>query len=165
MKLNRLVVLLLAAAVAGGMGCWYVVSHPVFPPKSNGCFDMLVHSLDAARANPAVTVPDFSLDSLRAVRCAAVPSMTTFTIAGVDARGKDFHIYETIGGKAASGGDSVFDYCYTQDGQVVSQVRITGRQGTRSDSACTYDASSIPHATYSYEYTNQHAPNVHKLLR
>lgn len=151
MKLHGVLALTMVIVAACGASYWYF-SHAAFPPKSNVCFEMLVSSLDAARSNSVVIVPDFSIDSLRYVRCTAIPGMTHFTIAGIDSFGKEFRIYETIGGRAASGADSIFDYCYTQNGKVVSGTRITGREGKRADSVCTYDAGLLPHSAYSYEY-------------
>lgn len=150
-KTPALIFVLLAVLLCG-ISYWHSISHPTFPPKSNVCFEMLTSSLEAAKSNPAIKVPDFSLDSITHVRCTAVPGMTNFTITATDSAGKEFHLYETIGGKAASGGDSAFDYCYTQEGKTVSQTRVTGREGKHSDSACVYNASLLPHPTDSYEY-------------
>ncbi|HWU24286.1 MAG TPA: hypothetical protein VN086_00860 [Candidatus Paceibacterota bacterium] len=150
MKMRRVTVLVLLGMLVGVISYWYFVARPAYPSASDVCVGMITSSIEAARSNPAVTVPDFSLHSIRHVRCEAVPGMTHFVIAGTDSSGKEFHIYETTGGKAASGGDSVFDYCYTQNGTVVSQVRITGRDGNRSDSACTYGASLLGDPTHSY---------------
>lgn len=105
-----------------------------------------------AKSNDALTVPDFSFDSVHSVKCATAPGMITFTIAGTDSSGKTFRIYETAGGRAASGADSVLDYCYLKDGQVASQIRITGREGKHSAGTCTYDASVVSNPTYSYTY-------------
>lgn len=152
MTAYKIVPFALVMILIAGIGYWYFTTRPIFPPKSDVCFDMLTSSLETARSNPAVTVPAFSIGSITHVRCAAAPGLTTFAIEGTDSVGRQFSVYETVGGKAASGGDSVFDYCYTQNGKVISQTRITGREGKHSDSACTYDASLIPNPAYSYEY-------------
>ncbi|MDB5265915.1 MAG: hypothetical protein JWM39_628 [Parcubacteria group bacterium] len=152
--MHKILLLILVALVLCGMGYEYVVSHQAFPPKSNVCFEMLTSSLEVAKSNPAIRVPNFSLDSIRYIRCAAIPGITNFTIAGIDSFGKEFRIYETVGGRAASGGDSILDYCYTQDGKIISQIRITGHEGKHSNSACIYDESLLAHpVTYEYGLT------------
>lgn len=152
MTAYKIVPFALVLILIAGIGYWHFTARPTFPPKSDVCFDMLTSSLESARSNPAITVPAFPIDSITRVRCAAAAGLTTFAIEGTDSAGKQFSVFETVGGKAASGADSVFDYCYTQNGKVISQARITGREGKRSDSACAYDTSLIPHPAYSYEY-------------
>lgn len=152
MTAYKIVPFALVLILVAGIGYWHFATRPIFPPKSDVCFDMLTSSLESARSNSAVIVPAFPMDSITRVRCAAAPGLTTFAIEGTDSAGKQFSVLETVGGKAASGGDSVFDYCYTQNGKVLSQTRITGREGKHSDSACAYDAFLIPHPAHSYEY-------------
>lgn len=144
----------IAILVCGGgyIGYRHFFIRAAFPPTSNQCFEMLKESLTAAKSNNALTVPDFSFDSVGSVKCVTAPGMITFTIAGTDSLGKTFRIYETAGGRAASGADSILDYCYLKDGEMVSQVRVTGREGKHSTGTCSYDASAVPNPAYSYTY-------------
>lgn len=128
------------------------LARTAFPPRENVCFNMLIETLQTARTTDGIIVPTFALSAVTSVRCRTAPGFVTYEIAGTDVSGADFHIYQTSGGKAASGGDSVFDYCYTRDGDVVSQTRITGRDGNKSDSVCTYDPAFLSEPSYSYEY-------------
>lgn len=123
-----------------------------FPPTSDTCVDMLISSLEAARSNPLVIVPEFSLESVASVRCGTAPGFTTFEITGTDSSGIPFHIIETTGGKAASGADTVFDYCYRKKEAIASQIRITGREGRQSDSTCRYEGFALPEGSHFFKY-------------
>lgn len=150
-KTYGVAVIALLCVLAGG-AYLYRASRPVFPPKDNVCFDMLLSALASARSHDEVTVPQFSVEALTHVRCSAEPGMTHGELAGTDMQGNAFTLILTSGGRAASGADTVFDYCYKQNDALVSEVRITGRDGTHSTSSCTYNEATIPSPVSTYLY-------------
>lgn len=115
------------------------------------CYGQLTQSLEAARSNEKVIVPDFVLSQLMHIKCVATPGFVQFELEGKDAAGITFRIYEMVGGRAASGGDSIFNYCYEQDGVLRSGIRITGRAGTFSTPRCTYDTTFTGTETYMFD--------------
>lgn len=123
------------------LGAGYLCHSRSVIPASSACYDLLAESLETARTRDGVIVPVFDPAKLTHIRCAATPGFVQFEVLGTDASGDTFRIYELSGGRAASGADTIFNYCYQQDGILRSGTRITGRDGTISDPVCKYDDS------------------------
>lgn len=150
MKLTIVSLFILCVAFGG----WYLSIHVAhrYPPEENECFDQMVSSLEAARSYPSVWIPDFTEDGVAMVRCSRARGFISFEVAGTDTSGQDFHLYEKAGGVAASGADSVFDYCYTRSNVVVSHARISGREGKVSSGTCSYAAIGSGGKENTYEF-------------
>jgi uncharacterized protein (UPF0333 family) len=121
-----------------GVGYFFFKDSNTHVPVSNDCENQLTDAIESARSKSSISVPAFSQKNVTIVHCSAYPGFLTFEITGTDTSGQNFHIYEKTGGKAASGGDSIFDYCYLRDGTVLSQTRVSGRASNVSTSTCSY---------------------------
>jgi len=124
-----------------------------YPPVANTCVEQLSSAMLATRMNQELAVPVFADEGVDEVHCVAVPGFVAFELLGKDAIGKNFHVIELSGGKAASGADTILDYCYMQGNNVISQIRIRGREGSISTSTCTYQPQALHTPVVRYDFS------------
>lgn len=130
-------------AVAGiAVGISLAGQRASFPPHDNACYAMAIESLESLRMRGEVTVPEYTAQMVTRMRCQAVPGLIHFEIEGADSDGADFQLYYAAGGMAASGADTVSDFCYIRNGKMVSGRRVTGRESVSSAPQCRFDPIS-----------------------
>lgn len=157
MKATRIILISIAAvALITGAAAGYVLharSHR-FPPVGVICADQAFESLSNSQANPELIPNPFTYAkaNIAHFRCAAGVGFSQYEMSGIDDAGHAFYIHSSAGGMAASGADSLLDFCYVKDGAVVTQLRISGRAGNRSEGRCSYDPDFLKDAQSQYEY-------------
>ncbi len=104
--------------------------------QRNECISLIQESIENDRIKDIIKAPLFTSDGITQMRCNLTKGFTQFEVSGVDTEGEDFSIFQTSGGMAASGADSVYNYCYLKNNQQVSGIRITGRQSATSTPTC-----------------------------
>ncbi len=139
-----------AAVVAIGV----FKGHETFPPRGVFCAEQSLELLAMAQQDTDVIPQPFAYahSEVSHFRCAASPGFTQYEISGRDTAGHSFYVHSILGGRAASGSDSVSDFCYVRDGEVVTRRKISGREGIRSEGTCSFDSSFPASPSSQYEY-------------
>jgi hypothetical protein len=128
---------------------------PRFPPQHVVCVDQALEEITSVQSGK-MSLPEsfiFTNKDIRHFRCASVLGFMQFEMSGLDETGHVFYIHAIAGGTAASGADSLFDFCYQRDGRTITQVRYSGRRGTQSIGTCSYDETLLasPNSNYRYD--------------
>lgn len=155
--LIRLGIVVALIGIVGGLAAWAVLhdrnaANNTYPPVGNHCYESAQELLAMLRQRGDVTVPAFTAEDVRMMECAAVRGTIQFEIAGIAADGADFRVNYLAGGVAASGADSISDYCYISRSEIVSGKRITGREGAISSPRCAFDVRLTAGATDTYRF-------------
>ena len=122
-----------------------------FPPVGVDCFDSFTEQVQNGYANSAYNLPPFEFSGISHFKCASSKGFSQYEIEGMDTAGNSFYVHRIAGGVAASGADTYFDYCYMQNGVLISSEKLIGRT-TRSEGTCAYLDNYPPDSLSSYEY-------------
>ncbi len=122
------------------------------PPVGVACFDSFMEQVQHGYADSSQNLPTFKLSDISEFRCASSKGFSQYEIAGIDTGGNSFYVHRIVGGLASSGADTYFDYCYIQNGTLITSEKLVGKT-TKTEGTCTYLENYPPDPLSSYEYT------------
>lgn len=127
----------------------------ILPPVGVACFDSFMEQAQNGYADSSQNLPTFRLSDISKFRCASSKGFSQYEIAGIDTGGNSFYVHRIAGGLASSGADMYFDYCYIQNGTLITSEKLVGKT-TKTEGTCTYLKNYPPDPLSSYEYTYPH---------
>ncbi len=127
------------------------ISKSKFPPSNIECFNSFMDRVNSGYSD-GFRIPEFNFSDITYFRCASTIGFNQYEITGRDKNGQSFYIHKDEGGMAASGADSIYNFCYKQNDIIIRNEKLYGREPTREAGTCfwTNDFPSEPTSTYEY---------------
>ncbi len=165
MNKNRILIISIAIIICIFIGC-IVFYNPFlnqakissknnsqFPPSNTLCFDSFTNALNNGYAD-GFRIPAFNFRDVSHFRCASRLGFDQYEIRATDKEGHSFYIHKDGGGMAASGADTVYNFCYKKDNNIIRNEKLSGRESTKEIGTCFWTDNFPSNPTSEYEFNH-----------
>jgi hypothetical protein len=134
-----------------------------FPPKRVACFDAFMNNLSTngvgdlyiATSDGSTASTTFKLSNISHFKCSAQNDGShydQFEMTATDTEGHSLYVHKDEGGRAASGGDGYYDFCFKKDNKIIIAEKVVGRNNA-APGTCTWTPGFPTNPASNFEYT------------